>query len=358
MASDASAQVKRSTSSSMLARVRRLRSRTSASVPRSSPRRSGPRSPGRRCRRRPLAVRAAQPDLPVGRRRPPPTRRGRRASSRSRGRREGPPLLDGRRPRERGPAVRRSRRPRWRGRTAEPRGGRNWQLSELAHLVPGGLDGVCALHRSRGEDLSVTRRISDESQSLGCGYSSRRPDVMTSLHRGSRPARARHRAADRAGDRRRPQAPALGRQLGDGVRGFKDSITSRTTPSGTTTADAKAQPALDRPTARGGAGRRRGDARALRGRRGPLCRSAMATRLKPIGHEDRLSIVEHLDELRTRVIICVIVFVVAFGVCLWQEDFILARSTIRSPRWPTRSRATRRATRSSRPNACGRRRSA
>ena len=49
----------------------------------------------------------------------------------------------------------------------------------------------------------------------------------------------------------------------------------------------------------------------------------MATRLKPIGHEDRLSIVEHLDELRTRVIICVIAFVVAFGVCLWQEDFIL-----------------------------------
>jgi sec-independent protein translocase protein TatC len=49
----------------------------------------------------------------------------------------------------------------------------------------------------------------------------------------------------------------------------------------------------------------------------------MATRLKPIGHDDRLSIVEHPDELRTRVIICVIAFVVAFGVCLWQEDFIL-----------------------------------
>ena len=31
----------------------------------------------------------------------------------------------------------------------------------------------------------------------------------------------------------------------------------------------------------------------------------MATQLKPVGHEDRLSIVEHLDELRTRIIICV-----------------------------------------------------
>ena len=49
----------------------------------------------------------------------------------------------------------------------------------------------------------------------------------------------------------------------------------------------------------------------------------MATRLKPIGHEDRLSIVEHLTELRTRIIICVVAFSVAFGLCLWQEDAIL-----------------------------------
>ena len=49
----------------------------------------------------------------------------------------------------------------------------------------------------------------------------------------------------------------------------------------------------------------------------------MATRLKPIAHDDRLSLVEHLDELRTRVIICVVALVVVGGVCLWQEDFIL-----------------------------------
>src|SRR5918998_2798706 len=49
----------------------------------------------------------------------------------------------------------------------------------------------------------------------------------------------------------------------------------------------------------------------------------MATRLKPIGHEDRLSLVEHLDELRTRIIVCVITFAVAFGLCLWQDDRIL-----------------------------------
>jgi len=49
----------------------------------------------------------------------------------------------------------------------------------------------------------------------------------------------------------------------------------------------------------------------------------MATRLKPIGHEDRLSLVEHLDELRNRVVISVIAFSIAFGLCLWQDDTIL-----------------------------------
>src|SRR5215216_7174224 len=55
----------------------------------------------------------------------------------------------------------------------------------------------------------------------------------------------------------------------------------------------------------------------------------MATRLKPIRHEDRLSLVEHLDELRTRILICVAVFSLAFGVCLWQDDFVL--DTVNEP---------------------------
>jgi sec-independent protein translocase protein TatC len=49
----------------------------------------------------------------------------------------------------------------------------------------------------------------------------------------------------------------------------------------------------------------------------------MATRLKPIGHDDRLSLVEHLDELRTRIIICVLGFTLIAGICLWQDDRIL-----------------------------------
>jgi sec-independent protein translocase protein TatA len=42
--------------------------------------------------------------------------------------------------------------------------------------------------------------------------------------------------------------PALGRQLGDGVRGFKDSVTSRTDSQWDD--DESARPALDRPTGR------------------------------------------------------------------------------------------------------------
>jgi sec-independent protein translocase protein TatC len=49
----------------------------------------------------------------------------------------------------------------------------------------------------------------------------------------------------------------------------------------------------------------------------------MATALRPIGHDDRLSLVEHLDELRTRIIISLVLFCAAFAVCFWQNDRIL-----------------------------------
>jgi sec-independent protein translocase protein TatC len=46
-------------------------------------------------------------------------------------------------------------------------------------------------------------------------------------------------------------------------------------------------------------------------------------KLRPIGHEDQLSIVEHLDELRSRLVICAAVLVVAFGFCFWQNHALL-----------------------------------
>ena len=50
----------------------------------------------------------------------------------------------------------------------------------------------------------------------------------------------------------------------------------------------------------------------------------MASTLRPVGHEERLSLVEHLDELRSRIIVCVIAFAIACGVCLWQSDAVLS----------------------------------
>jgi sec-independent protein translocase protein TatC len=49
----------------------------------------------------------------------------------------------------------------------------------------------------------------------------------------------------------------------------------------------------------------------------------MASALRPVGHEDRLSLVEHLSELRTRLIICLVAFCAATAVCMWQNHAIL-----------------------------------
>ena len=45
--------------------------------------------------------------------------------------------------------------------------------------------------------------------------------------------------------------------------------------------------------------------------------------LRPVSHDDRLSLVEHLDELRTRLIICLVVFLGCFGLAFWQNAMVL-----------------------------------
>lgn len=49
----------------------------------------------------------------------------------------------------------------------------------------------------------------------------------------------------------------------------------------------------------------------------------MARRVKAVSHEDRLTLVEHLDELRSRLIVCILVLGVALGLCFWQNQLLL-----------------------------------
>ena len=46
-------------------------------------------------------------------------------------------------------------------------------------------------------------------------------------------------------------------------------------------------------------------------------------RLKPISHEDQVSLVDHLDELRARIVISLAVFGVALALCFWQNHLLL-----------------------------------
>lgn len=49
----------------------------------------------------------------------------------------------------------------------------------------------------------------------------------------------------------------------------------------------------------------------------------MARKSGPIGYQDELTLVEHLEELRRRIIWCVVGFLIAFSVCIWQTDAIM-----------------------------------
>ena len=141
----------------------------------------------------------------------------------------------------------------------------------------------------------------------------------------------------RPGDRSavlRPQAAARpGQPLGQGIR------SSRTRSRATTTDEDAERPAIAPSTADAGTAQRHRAPEAAPARPPSVSRPrsdpstarsapgrtdvAMAQVLRPIGHEDRLSIVDHLDELRSRLIICGRSLMVAFGFCFWQNHALL-----------------------------------
>jgi sec-independent protein translocase protein TatC len=65
----------------------------------------------------------------------------------------------------------------------------------------------------------------------------------------------------------------------------------------------------------------------------------VATAIRPVGYDDRLSVVEHLDELRNRLIFSAGVFVVAFALCLVFNHQLL--TVINKPLKETTEQRTR-----------------
>lgn len=46
-------------------------------------------------------------------------------------------------------------------------------------------------------------------------------------------------------------------------------------------------------------------------------------RVRAVSHEDQLSLVEHLDELRHRIVVCLVIFAVALALAFWQNHLLL-----------------------------------
>src|SRR3954466_14404147 len=58
-------------------------------------------------------------------------------------------------------------------------------------------------------------------------------------------------------------------------------------------------------------------------------------RLRPASFEDRLTLVEHLDELRSRIVVSVSAFGGAFALCFWQNGRLLDIANAPLPGNPT-----------------------
>jgi sec-independent protein translocase protein TatA len=138
--------------------------------------------------------------------------------------------------------------------------------------------------------------------------------------------------------------PEMGRSLGAGLRGFRESISGQdqtvhdlaveSAPSQLAVLDTPPQvaahntPPVHSPPSAGPLASERDGARGRRAGRLTAARSNLhvtpparmlrilrVARLRAIGHEERLTVVAHLDELRTRLFVAAAALACAFAVC-------------------------------------------
>jgi sec-independent protein translocase protein TatC len=57
----------------------------------------------------------------------------------------------------------------------------------------------------------------------------------------------------------------------------------------------------------------------------------MPARIPIAGSEQRLQLVEHLDELRHRLLVCLAAFAVALALCFWQSHLVLEVAAVPLP---------------------------
>ena len=60
---------------------------------------------------------------------------------------------------------------------------------------------------------------------------------------------------------------------------------------------------------------------------------------RPVAHTDELTLVDHLDELRSRLIVSLAAFGVALALCFWQNHLLLEIANSPLPGDRSRSRS-------------------
>ena len=129
-----------------------------------------------------------------------------------------------------------------------------------------------------------------------------------------------HRARSSSGRKRLPE---LGKSLGKGIQEFKGTISGEKSDESTSRTRSSRRPSPSP--------RRQRRRRPVVTHRAARLRRDDAARKSNRHMRIELSLVEHLDELRARVIVSIAVFGVALALCFWQNHLLLELASVPLP---------------------------